>query len=50
MKEFFKREGTHGVPVMVQWLTIPTRNHEVMASIPGLAQGVEDPVLPWAVV
>ena len=26
------------------------RNHEVEGSIPGLAQRVEDPVLPWAVV
>ena len=27
-----------GVPVMVQWLANPTRNHEVVGSIPGLAQ------------
>ena len=26
-----------GVPVMAQWLTNPTRNHEVAGSIPGLA-------------
>ena len=26
-----------GVPVMVQWLRSPTRNHEVVGSIPGLA-------------
>ena len=27
---------------MAQWLTNPTRNHEVEGSIPGLAQGVKD--------
>ena len=26
-----------GVPVMAQWLTNPTRNHEVVGLIPGLA-------------
>uniref|UniRef100_A0A8D0TVQ5 BTB domain-containing protein n=1 Tax=Sus scrofa TaxID=9823 RepID=A0A8D0TVQ5_PIG len=35
-----------GVPVMAQWLTNPTRNHEVVGSIPGLAQRVKDPVFP----
>ena len=35
-----------GVPIVAQWLTNPTRNHEVEGSIPALAQWVNDPVLP----
>ena len=31
-------EKTHvGVPIVAQWLKNPTRNHEVMGLIPGLA-------------
>ena len=29
---------TAAVPVVAQWLTNPTRNHEVVGSVPALAQ------------
>ena len=31
---------------MAQWLMNPTKNHEIVGSVPGLAQGVKDLVLP----
>ena len=46
--EYKRREI--GVPVVAQWLTNPTRNHEVSGLIPALAQWVKDLVLPQAVV
>ena len=33
-----------GVPVVAQWLTNLTRNHEVVGLIPALAQWVNNPV------
>ena len=35
-----------GVPVVVQWLTNPTRNHDVVGSVPALAQWIKDLALP----
>ena len=35
-----------GVPVVAQWLTNPTRNHEVVGSVPALAQQVNNLALP----
>ena len=35
-----------GVPVVVQWLTNPTRKHEIVGLIPALAQCVNDLALP----
>ena len=34
-----------GVPAVAQWLTNPTKNHEVAGSIPALAQWVTN--LAW---
>ena len=45
VKTSFKRIEL-GVPIMAQWLTILTRNHEVAGSIPDLAQWVKDLALP----
>ena len=42
-----KNIADHGVPVVAQWLTNPTRHHEVEGSIPALPQWVKDPALLW---
>ena len=46
LKPTFKTVTSVGVPFMVQWLTNPTRNHDVAGLVPGLAQWVKDPVWP----
>ena len=33
---------------MAQWLTNPTRNHEVAGSVPALAQWINDLALPMS--
>ena len=49
LKLIWKGKGTRkaksGVPVVAQWLMNPTRNHEVVGSIPALSQWVKDPAL-----
>ena len=46
MKEKIEKIS-EGVPTVAQWLTNLTSNHEVVGSIPGLAQWVKDLPLPW---
>ena len=44
--QVFIKNLCSGVPVVAQWLTNPTRNHEVAGSVPALAQWVNDLALP----
>ena len=44
--DLLKNQDKLGVTALPQWLTNPARNHEVVGSIPGLAQWVKDPMLP----
>ena len=43
---FILKSVLSGVPVVAQWLTNPSGNHEVAVSIPGLAQWVRGLALP----
>ena len=41
LKALKKKKELEGIPIVVQWLMNPTRKHEVVGSIPALAQWVK---------
>ena len=43
-----QKERVKGVPIMAQWLTNLTGNHNIAGLIPGLAQWIMDLVLPMS--
>ena len=45
IRKNFLNSLSYGVPIVAEWLTNPTGNHEVAGLIPGFAQWVKDPAL-----
>ena len=48
--QLIRRNTLSRASFMAQWLTNPISIHEDLGLIPGLAQWIRDPVLPWAVM